>query len=70
LQCIHFGYIFNSVKQTTRMNQFKELVKEWVDDDMSDTVLSIIETDAPAELKAQIFWFWQQHQDKMEEGWN
>ena len=58
-----------SVKQTPRMDKFKELVKEWVDDDMSDTVLSIIETDAPAELKAQIFWFWKQHQDKMEEGW-
>ena len=48
------------------MNQFKDLVKEWVDDDMSDTVLDIIRCDAPAELQAQIYWFWQQHQDKME----
>ena len=57
-----------SVKQTTRMNQFKELVQEWVDDDMSDTVLDIIQCDAPIELKAQIYWFWQKHLDKMEEG--
>ena len=48
------------------MNQFKDLVKEWVDDDMSVTVLDIIRCDAPAELQAQIYWFWQQHQDKME----
>ena len=66
LHYIHFGYIFNSVKQTTRMNQFKELVKEWIEDDMSDIVLDIIQCDAPIELKAQIYWFWQKHLDKME----
>tara|TARA_B100001094_G_scaffold284400_1_gene297867 strand:- start:860 stop:1018 length:159 start_codon:yes stop_codon:yes gene_type:complete len=52
------------------MNQFKELVQEWVDDDMSDTVLDIIQCDAPIELKAQIYWFWQKHLDKMEEANN
>ena len=49
------------------MNQFKELVQEWVDDDMTFTVLTIIELDAPVELKAQIYWFWQNHLNKMEE---
>ena len=61
------------------MDQFKELVKEWVDDDMSDTVLSIIDTDGSSELKAQIYWFWKKHQDQLHddlfggtdsEGWN
>ncbi len=52
------------------MDHFKELVQEWVDDDMSDTVLDIIQCDAPIELKAQIYSFWQKHLDKMEEGWN
>lgn len=48
------------------MNKFKELVQQWTDDNMSETVLDIIQLDAPIELQKQIYEFWVKHQDKIE----